>query len=351
LGRRRQLVTLAVTSVLFVLAPTLTGLTRGDRNTKATSTTGSNLTVHFIDVGQGDAILILYQNWTVMVDSGNRYSSIRDKLDRYLADLNLTRIDLAIATHADSDHIGQLAHLMQSLGVGEVWTNGEPGTSQTWLNLNQTIHNLSIPEHVARRGDTYIMGNVTILVLNPSEPVFGEQNSDSVVVRLTYMNVFFMLTGDADEEAEARILSIFQSEELRSDVLKLGHHGSRHSSTEPFLDAVSPKVAVISCGYDNPYGHPHNETIQRLIERNITYFRTDIHPELIDDIVATTDGYRLTVTQPSTGQRCNLNDESLICVILLVLVVSSHVDVWCRTREVCRSRTRDTFCTGSYQEV
>jgi len=305
-----------------------------------------NLSVHFIDVGQGDAILIVYENWTVMVDSGNRYSSIRDKLDQYLADLSVTHIDLAIATHADSDHIGQLAHLMHSLGVGEVWTNGEPGTSQTWLNLNQTIHNLSIPEHVASRGDTYIMGNVTILVLNPSEPLFGEQNSDSVVVRLTYMNVSFMLTGDADEEAEVRILSIFQPEELRSDVLKLGHHGSRHSTTEPFLDAVLPKVAVISCGYDNPYGHPHNETLQRLIERNITYFRTDIHPELIDDIVATTDGYRLTIIQPSTGQRCSLSDESLICVILPVLVVSYHVDVWCRAPKVRPSRARDTHYAG-----
>jgi len=166
--------------------------------------------------------------------------------------------------------------------------------------MNKTVHQLGIPQHIARRGDTYTIGNATILVLNPSEPLYTEQNSNSIVVNVTYHNVSFMLAGDADEQAEERMLN--STDDLKADVLKLGHHGSRHSTTEPFLDAVSPKVAIISCGYDNPYGHPHNETLQRLIERSITYFRTDIHPELIDDIVATTDGYRLTVTQPSTDK-------------------------------------------------
>jgi len=96
------------------------------------SGTSSNLTVHFIDVGQGDAILVIYENWTVMVDSGNRYSSIRDKVEGYLTSLNITRITLAIATHADADHIGQFTNLMHDMTIDQFWVNGQPGTSQTW---------------------------------------------------------------------------------------------------------------------------------------------------------------------------------------------------------------------------
>jgi len=126
-----------------------------------------------------------------------------------------------------------------------------------------------------------------MVVLNPSEPLIGDQNSDSVVVKLACHNVSLVLTRDADWRADGRMLDSSLRLDLHSDVLKMGHHGSRYSSTEDSLDAVSPEVAVISCGYDDPYGHPHNETLQRLIQNNITYFRTDIHPELIDDIVAT----------------------------------------------------------------
>jgi len=118
--------------------------------------------------------------------------------------------------------------------------------------------------------------------------------------------------------------------DLHSDVLKMGHHGSRYSSKEDSLDAVSPEVVVISCGYDDAYGHPHNETLERLIQNNITYFRTDIHPELIDDIVATIDEYRLTIIQTSTEQRWRLDDVSIIIWTILPLLALS-ARAWRRT--------------------
>jgi len=272
-------------------------------------------------VGQGDVILIIYENSTVMVDSGNRYSSVWSKINQTLHSLNVTSINLAIATHADSDHVGQFAELIRHFEIRQFWTNGEEGASQTWRELNATIHNYGIPEHAARIGETYSMGDASMVVLNPSEPLIGDQNSDSVVVKLSYRNASLVLTGDADWRAERKMLNSSLCLDLHADVLKLAHHGSRYSSREDFLDAVSPKVAVISCGYENPYGHPHNETLQRLIERNITYFRTDIHPELIDDIVATTDGYRLTIIQTSTGQRWSMDEAFLFWAMLIMLII------------------------------
>lgn len=130
-------------------------------------TTATNLTVHFIDIGQGDATLILYENWTILIDSGDRFNAQRDKMQSYLAGLNVTKISLAIATHADADHIGQFTNLMLSMPFDEFWVNGLPHTSQLWATMNETIHNLSIPLHVARTHDTYTMGNATLLVMSP----------------------------------------------------------------------------------------------------------------------------------------------------------------------------------------
>lgn len=146
--------------------------------------------------------------------------------------------------------------------------------------MNETIHNLSISQYVARR-------NATLLVLSPIEPLYGEQNSDSIVVKMTYRDVSFLFIGDADEATEQRLLPL-SSIWPHADVLKLGHHGSKHSSTEEWLDGVHPSVAIISAGYENMYGHPHNETLERLAARNITVFRTDIHDGFIDNIGTTT---------------------------------------------------------------
>lgn len=282
-------------------------------------TAEANVTVHFIDIGQGDATLITYENWTVLIDSGNRFNKHRDKMEAYLSALNITRISLAIATHADADHIGQFTNLMQTMTIEQFWVNGLPHTSQTWETMNQTIHELGIPQRVARRHDTYVMGNVTMVVLSPMEPLFGEQNSDSVVVKMTYHNVSFMFMGDADEDTEHRLLPL-SSIWPHADVLKVGPHGSKHSSTGEWLDAVHPYVAIISAGYENRYGHPHNETLERLITRNITLFRTDIHEEFIDDIIATTDGYSLTIRQGSTGGIWSMGEgvEIVLASILLL---------------------------------
>lgn len=280
--------------------------------------TASDITVHYIDVGQGDATLIVYGNWTILIDSGDRYAKQRDKMEAYLADLNITRINLAIATHADPENIGQFTNLMQTISVDEFWVNGLPHASQLWKNMNRTIHELGIPLHVARRHDTYAMGDVTMIVLSPMEPLSGEQNSDSVVVKMTYRDVSFMFMGGAGEDMEYRLLSL-SSIWPHADVLKLGGQGSKHSSTGEWLDAVHPSLVIITAGYQNRYGHPHNETLERLSARNITWFRTDIHEDFIDDIVTTTDGYSLRVKQPSTGYNWSADEGLAFCLVFAVI--------------------------------
>lgn len=145
------------------------------------TTAVSNVTVRFIDVGQNDCILITYQNWTCIVDSGNRFSSQGEKIDTTLTALNMTSIDLAVATHAGADHIGQFTHVMNTVTIEEFWVNGLPHTSQTWVTMNQTMYEKGIPVTAARRGDIYTIGNVTMGVVSPVEPLSGDQNTDSIV--------------------------------------------------------------------------------------------------------------------------------------------------------------------------
>jgi len=255
----------------------------------------SNLTVHYIDIGEGDTTLITYQNWTLLIDSGGPLDSQREKIVAYLSGLNITGISLAIATHADPDHIGQFTHLMNAMPFDQFWVNGLSHTSELWQAMNQTIHNLGIPLHVGRIHTRYDMGDVDLVVLSPFEPFFGDEDKDSIVARLGYQLVSFMFMGDADSDTEHRqtfISSIWP----RADVLKLGQHGSMNSSSAEWLAAVDPSVAIISGG------RPDSETLERLAARGIPVFRTDVHEEFIDDIIATTDGHSLTIRQASTGK-------------------------------------------------
>jgi len=259
------------------------------------STWASNLTIHYIDLGQGDATLITYQNWTILIDSGGPLDAQRQKMAAYLSGLNITRISLAIATHADPDHIGQFINLMQAMPFDQFWVNGLSHASNLWQAMNETIRNLGIPLHVARIHTRYTMGDAALVILSPFEPFFGEENKDSIVAKLEYKVVWFMFMGDADSDTERRqtyISSIWP----RADVLKLGNHGSMDSSSDEWLDAVRPSVAIITAG------RPDNQTLERLAARGITVFRTDAHEEFIDDIIATTDGYSLTISQASTGK-------------------------------------------------
>lgn len=249
----------------------------------AASEDSSSVTVHCIDVGQGDAILIDTPNRDVLIDGGPE-SAGSEVLD-YLDSLNITHIHVMIATHVHEDHIGGLVGVLDSaMNVDEILINNQTYTSSTYINFMNLAQSHTIT--VAQRGQTFLLTETANLtVFNPVQPLeFTSANDNSIVVKLQVGNTDFLFMGDAEADAEQSMLDY--GLDLQSDVLKVGHHGSRYSTTQPFLDRVTPSYAIVSAGEDNRYGHPHEETIQKLLAKGVTIygtFRSGI-------IVAQTDG-------------------------------------------------------------
>jgi competence protein ComEC len=242
-----------------------------------------NLTLSFIDVGQGDSILVILPNTkTLLIDGGERQSS--GKVLSTLQEHGLSHVDVVVATHPHADHIGGLIDVINTVNVGQVLDSGQVHITQTFEDFIDAIYNKQIPLKSVSEG--YLINldpTVKIDVLNPpaslSDAANNEEeefNDNSVALKLTYGEFSALLTGDMEERNEARL--VFKNATmLDSDVLKAGHHGSSTSSSLPFLNAVTPEVVIISLGVGNSYGHPHQEALDRLSASGIQYvFRTDI---------------------------------------------------------------------------
>jgi len=248
-----------------------------------------------IDVGQGDSLLVvLPHGQTMLIDGGGqlmygrqRRSNLdigEDVVSPYLWSRGIRRIDVMVATHAHQDHIGGLAALMSNFRPRELWTGANPPAGL--LALARRLGIAAAEKHPAGPMDH---SGAIVEVLAPAEDYVAKQpgNNDSLVLRLTYGSRSFLLTGDMERGIEAKLLG--SGADLRADVLKVGHHGSRTSTSEPFLEAVSPSIALISAGFENSFGHPHPDVVARLSERHAAVLRTDV-----DGLVtARTDGRRL----------------------------------------------------------
>ena len=246
------------------------------------------LEAHFIEVGQGDAIYLDAPQKNILIDGGDR----DDIAANYLAREGVESLDYVIATHPHADHIGGLISVMEQIEVEEVLDPGLPHTTVTFEDYIDTIeaHDIKFTEtHAGMEKD--LGDDTTMEVIHPESPGEEHLNNASIVTRVEHGEVSFMLTGDAEQEAEQEILN--RDYELESDILKVGHHGSNTSTTRPFLEAVDPDIGVIMCGDDNPYGHPHDETIERLAAEGVATYRTDIQ----GTIVVTTDGEDYEVNQ------------------------------------------------------
>lgn len=251
------------------------------------ASTVDNAVVYFVDVGQGDSILIKMENKSILIDGGPKTASAT--LLSFLNSVNVTHLNFIIATHPHEDHIGGLVAVMQSLTVDAILYNGYNYTTQIFqdfMSLAQ-LHNLT----VANRNQVYPLTTTTnFTILNPIQPLeFSDINANSVVIKLQVNNVSFLFAGDATLNSEQSMLNAELS--LQSNVLKVGHHGSNTSTSQAFLDAVSPSFAVISAGINNTYGHPHIETIQKLMNKGVTIYGTFAS----GTIVFSTDGNILAV--------------------------------------------------------
>lgn len=232
-------------------------------------------TVSFLDVGQGDSILIQTPSEVdVLIDAGKDRSAVR-RLSEELGALDRT-IDMVIATHPDADHIGGLPAVFSQYQVRSFVSSGAASDSNPSLALEGSLlQEDQLVRISAERGQRiYLEENAYLDVLFPDRLASGlETNAGSVVVRLVYGETSFLLTGDAPDEIENWLVSL-NGEGLKSTVLKAGHHGSRTSTSEIFITAVDPDIVVVSAGKDNSYGHPHAEVVERILASGARLFST-----------------------------------------------------------------------------
>lgn len=247
----------------------------------------AKLVVHFIDVGQGDSTLLESDGEFVLIDAGE--TEYGDRVVDYIESRGCSKLKYIIATHPDSDHIGGLKTVIESVDAENFITSETNKSTSTWLNVLKAVDDYDLNYIDAKAGETYSFGEASFTVLAPLGESYENYNNYSVVVKAVCGDISFLLTGDAETESEDQMLSA--GEDLSADVLKCGHHGSSTSTSDDFLTAVHPAFAIISCGKDNDYGHPHRETVSKLNNRGIAYYRTDT----AGTIVAATDGRELSI--------------------------------------------------------
>ncbi|NBG87922.1 ComEC/Rec2 family competence protein [Isachenkonia alkalipeptolytica] len=241
----------------------------------------SLLRVHYIDVDQGDSILIQTPgNQNILIDGGERNQG--EYVKGYLQNQGVKHLHMVVGTHPHSDHIGGLGIILEHFPADMILLPPVSHTTQTFEDLLHTIEEKNVPLIPVPSPEAYTFEeNLTLEFLGPHLDFQDHLNNWSVVLKMTYKNHGFLFTGDIESAAESALLQGYPLETLSADVLKVPHHGSSTSSTAPFLEAVAPRVSIISCGKENPYGHPHKETIERLLYFSSDLYRTDIHGTIL----------------------------------------------------------------------
>lgn len=247
---------------------------------------GSSFAVHFVDVGQADAALILCDGQAMLIDGGNAEDS--NLLYTYLKKQNVSHLTYVVGTHAHEDHIGGIAGALNYATAGKVYSPVTDYDTKAFQNFKKAAQNRGCDLTVPKVGEAFSLGsaNCEVLAVNTE----SDTNNSSIVLRITYGEVSFLFTADAEREVEQVLLD--RDAKLSSTVLKVGHHGSDSSTSYAFLREVSPAYAIISVGKDSTYGHPTEEVLSRLRDADVKTFRTDLQ----GDVICTSDGKTVTFT-------------------------------------------------------
>lgn len=244
--------------------------------------------VYFVDVGQGDAAVVVCDGKTLVIDGGTDEGG--DALCTYLRNtLQPAQIDYMIATHPHADHIGGLPDVLKAYTVKKLYSPVDVYDSRTFERMAQYAADQGLSITVAQAGQSFSLGRAKVEFLAPLG-IYDDINDISLVAKVTFGETTFLFTGDAERPSEQDMAD--SDEDLSATVLKVGHHGSNTSSSYVFLRNVMPQYAVISCGAGNSYGHPHEEVLSRLRDINATVYRTDLN----GTVVCRSDGKNVSFT-------------------------------------------------------
>ena len=235
--------------------------------------TEGSLVVNFIDVGQGDSILISQGEHNMLIDGGENDQGT--KIQAYIQANNIKELDYVVGTHPDSDHIGGLDVIIYKFDCKNILMPKYSKDTKTYEEVISSVEEKGYKITHPKAGDTFSLGEASIEVLSPKEGAnYGENANDySIALKITYKDTSFLFTGDCEEAAEEDMIN--SGYDLSADVMKAGHHGSNTSNMREFLEKVNPETVVISCGEGNEYGHPRAEVLNNLRSMGVKVFRTD----------------------------------------------------------------------------
>ena len=238
-----------------------------DGSSKFSEDINEELEVYFLDVGQADSILIRNKDKNMLIDAGNNNDG--DYLVSYFKSIGIEKFDYVVGTHAHEDHIGGMDNIIDNFGIGKFYMPDKITTTKTFRDVLDALERKQIKFNVPEIGDVLNFGDVNIRVIYISSD--DELNDTSIVLKLVYKDISMLFMGDASTKVEEKILL----QDLKSDVLKVGHHGSIYSTSEDFIKGVEPKISIIEVGKNNNYGHPRYEVIERLKNIGSKVYRTD----------------------------------------------------------------------------
>lgn len=281
---------------------TLTACNSNSSKNITTSSSEEGLNVHMIDVGQGDSILLEYNSEYMLIDAGeiNEGEVVVD----YLKGHNVDKLDYAVITHPHSDHYGGMQTVLESVDTENIIMSEAYNTTRTWESLldyiDENNYNVISPE----TNDVFKLGDCEVTAFVPKIDN-DDLNNCSIIMKAEYEGVSALFTGDAEKSEEKQIIE--GGFNVSADILKVGHHGSSTSTDDSFLEEVSPELALISCGKDNDYGHPHRETTAKFNKNNITIFRTDEYGSITVNI---NNGKADVITDEGSQSGLNFDSES-----------------------------------------
>lgn len=277
-----------ISSIIGIIVVLLAGYFGIDLTQDSKVPKDSELMISYMDVGQGDAAYIKVNGNDILIDAGPR-SNFKELLEQLKAK-NIDDFELVIATHPHEDHIGGMVDVFKEYEVKAFYSPKITHTTKTYENLVKAVKDEGLKTKELKGGMVIDLGEgAKFEVFTPQKSEYEELNDYSPIMKLSFGDTSYLFTGDAEKLAEEEALAKYKTS-LDSDVIKFGHHGSSSSSSNAFIEAVSPKYGIISCAKDNKYGHPHRETLDIIKKYNIKTFRTDTDGE----IILTSDGKSIT---------------------------------------------------------